>query len=333
MKFGKVLIIALFLGIIYTLFLSSILVVTGKNNSSIEIVNPNQPTHLIRDQNNQLAALQLKENSSKNGPLQQPRPEEGASELKSISSGISNFQWQKCLGGTNDDYAYSIQQTRDSGYIVAGGTSSNDGNVHGNHGSSDIWVVRLDSNGSMQWLECPGGNSSDIAYSVQQTSDLGYVLAGATSSCDGDVRGNHGSSDAWIVKLDSNGFLLWQKCLGGSGWDEGRSIQQTTDGGYIVAGVTWSNDSDVTGNHGRSDAWVVKLDSNGSLLWQKCLGGTGNDEANSIQQTADGGYIVAGVTWSNDSDVTGNHGRSDALGSQAGFQRVLTVAEMPRRHR
>ena len=312
MKSAKVVSIALFLGLVSTLFISLTLDVSGKDISPNKLVNPHHPNLLIRDHNNQLAAIQLKAKSFKKGPLKQPRLEDIATNLKGISSGISNIQWQKCLGGTIDDYIYGIQQKRDGGYVMAGETSSNNDDVLGNHGCSDIWVVSLDLNGSMQWQECLGGNSSDVAYSVQQTSDLGYVLVGATSSSNGDVSGNHGSSDAWVVKLDSNGALLWQKCLGGSGWDEGRDIQQTTDGGYIVAGVTWSNDGNVTGNHGSSDAWVVKLDSKGALLWQKCLGGSGWDEGRDIQQTTDGGYIVAGVTWSNDGDVSGNHGSSDA---------------------
>ncbi|MDR2522627.1 MAG: hypothetical protein LBC93_02845, partial [Synergistaceae bacterium] len=104
----------------------------------------------------------------------------------------------------------------------------------------------------------------------------------------------------------------WQKCLGGSDWDEVNSIQQTSDGGYIVAGYTYSNDGDVAGNHGLGDAWVVKLNTSGDILWQKCLGGSCRDEANSIQQTSDGGYIVAGCTGSNDSDVAENHGYIDA---------------------
>ena len=106
--------------------------------------------------------------------------------------------------------------------------------------------------------------------------------------------------------------IQWQKCLGGTVTDEANSIQQTSDGRFIVAGYTFSNDGDVSGNHGNSDYWVVKLNSSGDILWQKCLGGTIDDRAYSIQQTSDGGFIVAGFTVSNDGDVSGNHGASDA---------------------
>jgi len=115
--------------------------------------------------------------------------------------------WQKCLGGSDIDEAHSIQQTSDGGYIVAGWTYSNDSDVYGNHGWRDIWVVKLDENGNIQWQKCLGGSDSDKAYSIQQTSDGGYIVAGLAYSNNGDVYGNHGESDMWIVKLDENGNL------------------------------------------------------------------------------------------------------------------------------
>ncbi len=222
-----------------------------------------------------------------------------------------NIQWQRCLGGSSYDYAISIRQTADGGYIVAGYTGSNDGNVTGNHGISDFWVVKLDAAGAIQWQSCLGGSSSEYANSIQQTADGGYILTGYTGSNNGDVTGNHGGTDYWVVKLDASGAIQWQICLGGSSSDDARSIQQTADGGYIVAGYTNSNNGDVTGNHGNSDYWIVKLDASGNIQWQKCLGGSNNDSAFSMQQTADGGYIVAGFTQSNDGDVTGYHGSND----------------------
>ncbi len=276
------------------------------------------------------------------------------------------IQWQKTFGGTSDDIAQSIQETKDGGYIVAGYTYSYDGDVTGNHGSYDYWIVKLDAYGNRIWQKTLGGSADDKANSIRQTTDGGYIVAGSTSSSDGDVTGNHspGFNDCWIVKLDANGYILWQKTLGGFADDKANSIRQTTDGGYIVAGSTssfdaginsdyliakldasgnilWqktlggsaddkansvrqtidgsyiiagttsSNDRDVTGNYGNSDYWIVKLDANGNMIWQKTLGGSSSDEANSIQQTKNGNYIVAGSTYSNDGKVTGNHGNSD----------------------
>jgi len=219
-----------------------------------------------------------------------------------------NILWQKCLGGSSGDEAYSIQQTSDGGYIVAGSSYSNDGNVTGNHGYGDYWIVKLDTNGNIVWQKSLGGSSYDEAHSIQQTSDGGYIVAGYSYSNDGDVTGNHGYDDYWIVKLDTGGDILWQKSLGGSNADEAFSIQQTSDGDYIVAGYSYSNDGDVTGNHGYYDYWIVKLDTSGNIVWQKSLGGSGWDYAHSIQQTSDGGYIVAGTSDSNDGNVTENHG-------------------------
>ncbi|MCX7908456.1 MAG: T9SS type A sorting domain-containing protein, partial [Ignavibacteria bacterium] len=221
------------------------------------------------------------------------------------------IEWQKCLGGSGYDYANSIQQTTDGGYIVAGSSNSNNKDLSGNQGSYDFWIVKLSSTGTIEWKQCLGGSNVEEANSIQQTSDGGYVVAGYTLSNDGHVSGNHGLSDFWVVKLTSTGAAQWMKCLGGSSADEAYSIQQTTDGGYIVVGRTYSNDGQVSGNHGADDCWIVKLSSMGDLEWEVCLGGTGDEIAYSIQQTIDGGYILAGTTYSNDGNVGGNHGSCD----------------------
>ena len=225
---------------------------------------------------------------------------------------IGTIEWQKSLGGTSDEDANSIQQTNDGGYIVVGGSESNDGDVSGNHGSQDIWVVKLNITGAIEWQKSLGGTESESAFSIQQTNEGGYIVLGVSFSNDGDVSGNHGNGDYWAVKLSSIGTIEWQKSLGGTGQDFAFSIQQTTDAGYIVAGLSNSNDGDVSGNHGASlDYWVVKISSLGAIEWQKSLGGSNSDQARSIQQTNDGGYIVTGESDSNDGDVSGNHGSQD----------------------
>jgi hypothetical protein len=226
-------------------------------------------------------------------------------------NGNGMIQWQKSLGGTSDDQANSVQQTTDGGYIIAGYTYSNDGDVSGNHGFYDCWLVKLDVGGNIQWQKSLGGTDMDMAYSVCQTNDGGYIVGGSTNSNNGDVSGNHGDYDYWLIKLNGAGTILWQKCLGGTGSDGANAIQQTADDGYVIAGHSISNNGDVTGNHGAVDYWIVKLDTGGVLQWQKCLGGTSNETAYSVQQTSNGGYIVTGFTTSNDSDVAGFHGGSD----------------------
>jgi hypothetical protein len=227
-------------------------------------------------------------------------------------NGTGSIQWQKTIGGTDNDYAYSFEPTPDGDYIIGGFTESNDGDVSGNHGGEDVWVIKISSNGDIRWQKALGGTGNENVQSIQPLADGGYIVAGYTESNDGDVSGNHGGQDAWIVKLNSSGAIQWQKTLGGTGNENAQSIQPTTDGGYIVAGQTLSNNGDVTGNHGAQDAWLVKLSTSGVIHWKKTLGGTANEDARSIQPTTDGGYILAGQTYSNNGDVTGNHGDSDA---------------------
>jgi len=188
--------------------------------------------------------------------------------------------WAKSYGGTGQDHAYSIQQTIDGGYIVAGWTMSFGAGFY------DLWVLKLNSNGSVAWQKRYGGADYDDAYSIQQTSDGGYIVAGRTWSFSAS------SGDFWILKLNADGSVAWQKRYGGADYDGASSIQQISDGGYIVAGGTESfGAGEMT-----SDFLVLKLNSNGSVAWQKRYGGTSYDWANSIQQTIDGRYIMAGET-------------------------------------
>lgn len=223
----------------------------------------------------------------------------------------AQIQWQKCLGGTGNEDARSIIQTYDSGYLVAGFTNSNDGDVSSNHGSNDYWVVKLNAAGTIEWQQSLGGTDDEYAMSIVQTFDSGCIVAGYSKSIDGNVTGNHGGYDYWLVKLDAGGAIEWQKSLGGTGYDIPLSIIQTCDSGYLVGGNSSSNDGDVTGSHGGTDYWIVKLNATGNIEWQKTLGGTNLDEAYAIIQTYDSGYAVAGISHSNDGDLTGNHGGLD----------------------
>jgi hypothetical protein len=213
------------------------------------------------------------------------------------------IEWAKCYGGNSQDGANAIVQTNDGNFVIAGGTQTlNNGDVSGNHGQGDFWIVKIDTGGNILWQKCFGGSIYEEAYSIVQTKDGGFAIAGKTESNDGDVSGNHLISgfpywDYWVVKTDSVGNIEWQKCLGGQGMDCASSIVQSFDGGYAVAGGSFSNDGDVSGHHGSLDTcdyWVVKLDSVGNILWQKSLGGTGWDWATIIIQTRDSGYIVGG---------------------------------------
>jgi len=231
--------------------------------------------------------------------------------LAAMGGAQPSIEWQRTYGGSNADIARCIRQTNDGGYIVAGITSSNNGDVFGNHGGLDFWVLKLNGTGGVQWKKTYGGSENEMPFAVKQTSDGGYVVAGYTKSINWDVSGNNGYFDAWVLKLNANGTILWQKCLGGSNWEEAWDIDQTTDGGYIVAGRSVSTDGDVTVNHGSFDYWVVKLDSLGALLWQKSYGGSHEDIGYAVKQTTDGGYIVVGESFSTDGLVIGNQGSVD----------------------
>jgi len=221
---------------------------------------------------------------------------------------IGNIMWERCYGGWADDYIVgndAVKETNDSGYIIAGGTNSDNGDLSlcpTGHICGSIWVIKINRLGDIQWQKRYGGSHIDDAHSIQQTFDGGYVFAGFTTSNDGDVSGIHGSSssgyyqpDMWVVKLDDTGSIQWQKCLGGSSNEVANSIMQTTDSGFIVGGHCMSSDGDVAGHHADSipnwDNWVVKLNSIGNIEWQRCIGGSSDEDISNIKQTRDGGYI------------------------------------------
>ncbi len=226
-------------------------------------------------------------------------------------------KWKKAYGGTDNDVAYSIQQTYDSGYIIAGYSGSTDGDLTFNHGGKDAWLIKIDSVGNISWQKSYGGSNDDIAISVLQTADSNYVFAGASMSGDGDCALNyldisgHPTNDFWIMKVNSTGNKLWQRNYGGQKEDIGRSIIQTMEGGYMVVGETNSYDFNVIGNHGGYDYWVLKLNPAGDTVWKKCYGGAGNEEAESVIQTADSGFVVGGMTDMNSGDVSGDHSNTN----------------------
>lgn len=155
------------------------------------------------------------------------------------------------------------------------------------------------------WQKSLGGSAADEAKCVQPTPDGGYIVGGTSSSNDGDVTGNHGGKDCWVVKLDAAGSIEWQKTYGGTGDETFGSIRKTADGGYIMGATTTSNNGDVSGSHGYGEAWVVKLNSAGTIQWQKCFGSSGGDFLEYVEETFDGGYICMGKCGINDGDLAG----------------------------
>ncbi len=224
---------------------------------------------------------------------------------------------QRNYGGTSYDAAEHGLPTFDGGYVLVGYTTSIDGDVTGLHGtgtSSDIWIAKLSSTGTIDWQKCIGGFDNDNTPIVAQTADSGFILAGNVNSNDGDVSNYKGNGDAFVVKLDKTGAITWKKTLGGAEADIFKGLTQTADGGYILTGSTNSVDGDLNGlrtSNADFDLWVVKMDAAGSISWQKLYGGTLDEEGQQIRQTADGGYIIAGYTMSANGDVSSNHGGTD----------------------
>ena len=205
----------------------------------------------------------------------------GASEsdvylLKTDSQGRE--EWYKIFGGSKNDYGESVQVTSDGGYIIAGYTESYGA------GFWDVYLVKTDSKGGEEWSVTFGGSGSEMGYSVQETSDRGYVISGVTNSF------GAGEVDVYLLKTDSQGTEIWNRTFGGSNWDESYSVQETKDGGFIVAGKTLSFGA------GGYDVYLVKVGSEGEEEWSRTFGGPNNEAGWSVQETRDGGYIITGHT-------------------------------------
>jgi len=189
-------------------------------------------------------------------------------------------EWERTFGGSEDDWGYSVQQTSDGGYVLFGGTWSC------GTGDGDFWLIKTDAQGNKEWDRTFGGSDIDWGWSIQQTSDGGYILLGYTESYD------TGDGDFWLIKIDVQGNKEWERAFGGSEDEQGYSVQQIKDAGYILLGHTYSYGA------GKADVWLIKTDAQGNKQWEKTFGGTEDDWGLSVQQTADGGYILLGDTCS-----------------------------------
>ncbi|MDP8208608.1 MAG: T9SS type A sorting domain-containing protein [Candidatus Electryonea clarkiae] len=195
-----------------------------------------------------------------------------------VSAQPPDTLWTRTFGGTEHDRGNSLQQTSDEGYIITGFTESFGA------GQSDMWLIKTDSNGDEEWNQTFGGDGDEMGWSVLQTADAGYIVAGYTESF------GAGQRDMWLIKTDSTGTEEWNQTFGGADQDYGLSVQQTNDGGYIVTGYTESFGA------GDNDSWLIKTDSIGTEEWNRTFGDADQDYGVSVQQTNDGGYIVTGNT-------------------------------------
>jgi len=221
-------------------------------------------------------------------------------------------QWDKRFGGVNQEWLFDFHQTADGGYILGGASSSDvsGDKTQSTRGSWDYWIIKLDSAGNKQWDKRFGGSNEDDLYSVTQTRDGGYILGGSSYSLIGGDKtqtnwdAGGGTCDYWIVKTDSLGNYQWDKRYGTPDWDYFSTVIQTADGGYLMGGDTYGDTVGDKTQHNwdptlySTDYWIVKTDSLGNKLWDKRYGGDKTDNLHSIKQTADGGYILGGQSYS-----------------------------------
>jgi hypothetical protein len=229
--------------------------------------------------------------------------------------------WEKSFGYSGVDTPNSIIQTNDQGYLITGvldvsasnGQGSRLSSVQARHAGGDYWVIKLNSSGNKEWSNYYGGTFTDTAYDTVQTNDNGYIIVGSSDSIDVDISNNKGNYDFWVIKISEFGDLIWEKSFGGDQVDEARAISQMADGNYLVVGDTRSSNLDISQNNGAADLWVIKISSDGSLLWEKTLGGSNFDVARSISKTHENDFLIAGSSRSSDGVFINNNGQNDAL--------------------
>ncbi len=224
-----------------------------------------------------------------------------------------SVQWRGYFGGTNNDRAHAVVQAADGGFVMTGFSESDDFDISNTNGSYDFWMVKVDTFGNLAWEHSFGGSGIEVSYDIAKTEDGGYVVVGNTFSNDGDIAQNKGASDIWMVKVDSEGNLLWERTFGGSEFDLAQAVVQSKDGGYLITGNSKSSDVDAFENNGENDIWVLKTNGNGDVVWQKSFGGSGLDFGLDLLEDENGHILVVGESASTDFDSLLSKGKIDLI--------------------
>ena len=222
-------------------------------------------------------------------------------------------QWSKYYGGSFTDTPRGVVETIDGNFIIIGSSDSKDVDVTNNKGTYDFWVIKIDPTGKLIWEKNFGGTEIDEARGIVKSDDGKYIIVGDTRSSDEDVTNQNGGADVWVIKINDVGSLIWQKNFGGSGFDVARSISKTNDNQFIIAGSSRSSDGDLDKNEGQNDLWVLKIDSNAQLLWQKTVGGTEIDFAYDAVELTNGNVVAVGESSSKNADIIENKGFTDLV--------------------
>ncbi|WP_246067785.1 hypothetical protein [Changchengzhania lutea] len=222
-------------------------------------------------------------------------------------------EWSRFYGGSFTDIPFDVMQTSDNGYLIVGSSDSNDVDITNNIGTYDFWVIKISETGTLVWEKSFGGSEIDESRAIVQTNDGNYVIIGDTRSDTIDVSSNKGAADFWLIKMTPNGDLIWERTIGGSSFDAGRSIAITQDGGFVIVGSSRSADGDVPDNNGQNDAFMIKVDTNANIVWQKTIGGSEIDLFEAVTELNNGTIVAVGESNSADNDIIENKGFTDAL--------------------
>jgi len=232
--------------------------------------------------------------------------------IKPISAQVVVNQ-SKCFGGSGLDYAENYCLTSSGGYLVCGCTTSMDGDVSGSiSGGVDIWILKLDSALNIQSSYLLGGSEEDCALQIVEFSPNIFIVAGITNSPDWPANGLSGyaDDDLFVMAIDSSGNELWSRRLGGSNYDRYPEMIKTRDGKILISAMTNSSNNEATSSHGRQDGLLVKVDTNGTVIWSKCIGTIGDDYFNNIYEANNGDLLLAGLIgselWAVRCDSIGN---------------------------
>ena len=231
--------------------------------------------------------------------------------IKLNSSG--ELQWSRYFGGTFTDTVYDTIETQNGNFIIVGSSDSDDVDINNNKGTYDFWILKLSSSGNLIWEKSFGGSEIDNARAITATQDGNYLIVGDTRSYDIDVSTNKGAADIWVIKINTNGDLLWEKTFGGSSFDGVQAIHKTQDNEFIIAGNSRSADGDLTKNQGQNDAWLLKINGQGDTTFQSSVGGSEVDLLMDVTQLISGKIICVGNSNSSDYDILENKGFTDVL--------------------
>ena len=234
-------------------------------------------------------------------------------------SNNGNLLWEKSFGFLGADYGTALLETKDGGFLITGVLDVSASNGQGNaksteiqHAGGDYWAIKTDQAGNLEWSRFFGGSFTEVPLGIIETDDNNFIVVGSSDSTDFNISNSKGSYDFWITKLAPNGNLIWEKSFGGTQIDEAKAITNTNDGNFLIVGDTRSKDKDVSVNNGAADVWILKISTEGNLIWEKTIGGSNFDVARAVYRTQDNGFLIAGSSRSLDNGFE-NKGQNDAL--------------------